>query len=87
MVKCEECGTELTDCFRFTDWENDSNDQYGTFDECKIMFDKAVAEDETGRYSIYDVSECKECEDFKDEGIVFNEKCPEYEILRDDNNE
>ncbi len=80
MIKCDCCGTKLKDCFRFTDWDNDSNDEYGTFKECEKMFNEAVAEDETGRYSIYDVSECPKCENFKDEGVLFNKKCPDYEV-------
>ena len=77
-MKCENCENELTEHYRFTDWENDSNDEYGTFEECKKMFDEAVKENPEGRYSIYDVSECKECESFKDVGILYNENCPEY---------
>jgi hypothetical protein len=45
------------------------------------MFDEAVAEDSEARVSIYDVSECPECESFKDEGVLFNEKCPEYQVV------
>ncbi|HKL23359.1 MAG TPA: hypothetical protein VJ895_01265 [Candidatus Nanoarchaeia archaeon] len=80
MKKCETCDTEMNESYRFTDWHNDSKDEYGTFEQCKELFDKAVAEDETGRYSIYDVSECPKCKYFLDEGVVFNEKCPEYEV-------
>jgi len=80
-MNCENCGHELKECYRFTDWYNDHNDEYGTYDQCKKMFDEAVAEDSEARVSIYDVSECPECESFKDEGVLFNEKCPEYQVV------
>lgn len=75
---CENCKAKMKECYRFTDWDNDGNDQYGTYDECLRIYNEAVSENPTGRYSIYDVSECPKCEDFKDEGILFNEKCPTY---------
>lgn len=78
--KCDECGAVMNECYRFTDWDYDQNDSYGTFDECKKVFDKAVEENETGRYSIYDVSECPKCETFFDEGVEFNTKCPDYNL-------
>jgi len=73
-----ECGNKLQEDYRFTDWNNDSNDVYGTFEECKKRFDEFVEENPEGRYSIYDVSGCEECGETFDEGIVFNEKCEEY---------
>jgi len=79
-MQCEECGTEFNAIYRFTDWDNDFNDQYGSYEQCLILFNEAVKDEPTGRYSIYDVSECPKCETFKDEGILFNEKCPEYEV-------
>jgi len=84
MEKCEICGNELNPLFRFTDWDNDSNDEYGSYDFCLKLFNQAVKEDPEGRYSIYDVSECPVCEDFKDEGVLFNEKCPVYATLKSD---
>ena len=75
---CENCGAKMNLCFRYTDWEEDRNDSYGTFDECVEMLKKAIQEEPEIRASVYDVSECPECEDFRDEGIVFNEKCPIY---------
>jgi len=77
-MKCENCEEELRVCFRFTDWENDANDEYGDYDHCLGLFNEAVERNETGRYSIYDVSSCESCGESKDEGILFNEKCPEY---------
>jgi hypothetical protein len=58
--------------YRFTDWYNEANDFYGSLRECKAKFAAAVKDDPDGRFSIYDISG-----DF-DEGIIFNEKCPEY---------
>jgi len=75
---CENCKHKMNPSFRFTDWEEDRNDQYGTYDECVEMLKKAIQEEPEIRASVYDVSECPECEYFRDEGIVFNEKCPTY---------
>jgi hypothetical protein len=80
--KCE-CGGKMVVCFRFTDWYNDYNDEYGTFEQCQKLFDEAVKNDPEGRYSIYDVSICSECEETRDEGIVFNEQCEEYKPIAD----
>lgn len=60
---------ELKNC-RFTDWDQEDNDRYGTFTECKEIFDKAVKDDPEGRFSIYDMD--------LDVGILFNENCPVY---------
>lgn len=56
--------------FRFTDWYNEKDDFYGNWQECKTIFDMAVKDEPEGRFSIYDVS--------KDEGVLFNENCPDY---------
>lgn len=73
---CEDCGEEINEMFRFTDWEKDFNDRIGIYKKCLKLFNKAVKENPEGRYSIYDISECK-C-GIRDEGVLFNEKCPEY---------
>ena len=79
-MKCEECGEKMSDDYRFTDWYEDSNDEYGTFKECKKIFDTAIKKDKEGRYSIYDISYCKKCDYCKDEGILYNENCSEYKV-------
>ncbi len=76
-MKCPECKKEINECYRFTDWYYDFNDGYGTYEQCFEIFTKAVKEEPEGRFSIYDVSECN-C-GFKDEGVLFNEFCPEYD--------
>ena len=68
----------MNEIYRFTDWDQESNDEYGTFEECLVIFKKAVLQEPKGRFSIYDVSECLECGSSKDEGILFNEYCEEY---------
>lgn len=80
MIKeiCPECKKEIKECYRFTDWEHNENDTYGDYEECKKIFDKMVKEEPKGRFSIYDVSECG-C-GIKDEGVLFNENCPEYKL-------
>ena len=56
--------------YRFTDWNNELNDVYGTYKQCLKLFNEAVRKDPEGRYSIYDTR--------TDEGILFNKNCPEY---------
>lgn len=80
MAKCDNCGAVLNRLYRFTDWHNDSNDQYGSYDECFKLFSEAVKGNPEGRYSIYDVSECPKCGDRNDMGVLYNENCPEYEV-------
>lgn len=80
---CEECKTKMDLQFRFTDWDNDSNDQYGTYDECVTMLKKAIQDEPEIRASVYDISQCPKCESSRDEGIIFNEKCPEYKTHGD----
>jgi hypothetical protein len=62
----------MTKMFRFTDWYNDDNDRYGTYDECLKIFKERVANNPEGRFSIYDTE--------KDIGIKYNEQCPEYKV-------
>lgn len=78
-MKCEVCGKKMDEQYRFTDWENDYNDIYGILEECKKVFNKVVKENPKGRFSIYDISYCPNCDEQKDEGIIFNKKCPEYQ--------
>ena len=63
----------MTKMYRFTDWYDERNDDYGSYKYCKKLFDKAVAENPEGRYSIYDTD--------TDEGVLFNTNCPEYKEL------
>ena len=72
-----ECGKKLQEGYRYTDWHYEQNDTYGTFQECLKIFNNAIKEDPELRCSIYDISYC-ECGNEFDEGIIFNEKCPEY---------
>lgn len=74
--KCKECGSKITKSFRYTDWWNEENDVWGTYEECLAVFNKAIKENDSLRCSIYDFSGC-DC-DHKEEGILFNENCPEY---------
>jgi predicted oxidoreductase len=76
---CEQCGAKMDLGFRYTDWHYEQNDTYGTFEECKKIFDEAVKNDKELRCSIYDISSCK-CGNERDEGIIFNENCSEYEV-------
>jgi predicted oxidoreductase len=76
---CENCNKKMEEVYRFTDWDNDYNDTYGNWKECKKIFDKAVKEEPKGRFSIYDVSCCPNCETNNDEGVLFNTNCPVYE--------
>lgn len=62
----------MSKMYRFTDWYDEGKDEVGTYRECKKIFDKAVEENPEGRFSIYDTD--------TDEGVLFNEKCPEYSL-------
>ena len=77
-MKCKDCGKEINEDYRFTDWDYDVNDCYGTYEECLELFKKAVKENPEGRFSIFDRSGC-DC-GTKDEGILYNENCPEYKL-------
>ena len=78
-VYCENCKTVIDRQFRFTDWDYDQNDEYGNFEDCLRMFNEAVKEDPQGRFSIYAVTICKECDEcIEDEGVLFNDNCPAY---------
>lgn len=78
-IYCEECKKMIPRQFRFTDWNNDNNDSYGNWEECLKWYHQAVKEDPTGRYSIYAVTICDECDSMlEDEGILFNKNCEEY---------
>lgn len=79
-IYCEDCKKFIEREFRFTDWENEYNDVYGNWEECKELFDNAVKENPTGRYSIYAVTICEECGILEDDGVLFNEECPEYKF-------
>jgi len=79
-MKCENCNSEMNEAYRFTDWHYEENDEYGTYEECLVMFNNAIKLNPTGRFSIYDVSECPKCEESKDEGVLFNENCTEYQL-------
>jgi hypothetical protein len=79
LMLCENCGKELTEMYRFTDWYDDSNDEYGTYEECLAIFNNVVKENPEGRYSIYDVSECSHCNFMKDEGILYNPNCSDLD--------
>ena len=39
--------------YRFTDWYNEERDCYGSYEECLVLFNKAVMEDKEARVSIY----------------------------------
>lgn len=78
-VYCDRCNKMIERQFRFTDWDNDFNDVYGDFDCCLIWFNQAVKEEPTGRFSIYAVTSCEDCDSIlEDEGVLFNENCEEY---------
>ena len=64
--------------YRYTDWENECNDFIGTYKQCEKVFDKAVKENPELRCSIYDITE-----DNNEEGVLFNENCPEYQDYHD----
>jgi predicted oxidoreductase len=76
---CEICNKKMDEQYRFTDWDNDYNDVFGNWKECKKLFDKAVKDEPKGRFSIYNVSYCSNCDESNDEGILFNENCEEYQ--------
>lgn len=79
QIYCETCNKMIERQFRFTDWDNDYNDVYGDFDFCLKLFNKAIKEDPEGRYSIYAVTICDDCDNvIEDEGVLFNESCPVY---------
>lgn len=78
---CPNCGKPVTQIFRYTDWNNEENDQYGTLEECEKLFQEACRKQPDLRCSIYDVSECSdECGFRHDEGIEFNANAPEYQF-------
>jgi hypothetical protein len=78
-IFCDKCNKVIERQFRFTDWENDLNDVYGDLDCCLEWFNQAIAEEPTGRFSIYGVTICEDCGSMlEDEGVLFNENCEEY---------
>ncbi len=79
-VYCDKCNKIIPRQFRFTDWDNDLNDVYGDFECCLNWFNKAIKEDKKGRYSIYAVTICKDCDSLlEDDGVIFNEDYPDYD--------
>jgi hypothetical protein len=65
--------------FRFTDWNNDTNDVFGDLDCCMGWYENAIKHNPTGRYSIYAITICEDCDSIlEDEGVLFNPDCPEY---------
>ena len=78
-IYCEDCKKEVIRDFRFTDWYYEENDVFGTWEDCLEEFNKAIKEDETGRFSIYAVTICDNCDsELEHEGVIFNEKCEVY---------
>ena len=61
--------------YKFIDWYNDSNDLYGKIGECRARYNQMIAEDPERRCSIYKIYA-----DGTEEGILFNENCPEYKL-------
>jgi len=77
---CDRCNKMIPRQFRFTDWDNDTNDVYGDLNCCLNWFEKAIEDEPTGRFSIYAVTICDDCNSIlEDDGVLFNTKCPEYE--------
>ena len=67
--------------YRFTDWYYEQNDSwFDTFEEAEECFNKFVEDNPEGRYSIWAITEHEEGE-FEEEGVYFNENCPEYEVI------
>lgn len=78
-IFCDGCNKLITRQFRFTDWYDETQDVYGSFECCLNWFNKAVEENPEGRYSIYAVTICEDCDSMlEDEGVLFNDGCPEY---------
>lgn len=78
METCTRCKKPYVGDYRFTDWHNDENDVFGTWDDCRKIFDKAKKENPRGRFSIYNCGNCPHCGEEYDEGILFNQDCLEY---------
>ena len=78
-VFCDKCNKLIPRQFRFTDWENDLNDVFGDWDFCFEWYEKAIEEEPEGRFSIYAVTICDDCDSMlEDEGVLFNENCGVY---------
>jgi len=78
-IFCDRCNKMIPRQFRFTDWENDLNDVFGDWDCCLSWFNQAIAEEPTGRFSIWGVTICENCDSsLEDEGVLFNENCEGY---------
>lgn len=58
--------------YRFTDWNSDGNDRFGSYSFCLKIFKEKVKDNPDGRYSIYDLD--------TDEGVLFNKKCSVYQM-------
>lgn len=74
---CEHCKTKLLEQFRYTDWENESEDEY--FDnektaliDCIEYYIEKLKYQSNDNISIYDVSYCPECDENNDKGIYYN---------------
>ena len=82
-VFCDKCNKMIARQFRFTDWYDDRNDVFGDWECCLSWFNKAVAEEPEGRFSIYAVTLCDDCGSMlEDEGVLFNENSPSYGELK-----
>lgn len=76
---CDKCNKMIPRQFRFTDWCDDRNDVFGDFDCCLNWFNKAVKDEPKGKFSIWAVTICEDCDSMlEDDGVLFNENCEEY---------
>jgi len=80
-IYCDECDKMIPRQFRFTDWDEDRNDVLGNWVCCIECFNQAVSENPEGRYSIYAVTICNDCDSMlEDEGVYYNLDCPNYAV-------
>lgn len=79
LKTCPDCGGDTIISYRFVDYYNESNDVIcNTLDEAKQIMHARVEDDRELRCSIYRDEWCEHCQEVAEEGIIFNEKCPEY---------
>lgn len=73
-IVCEKCKRIIDRQFRFTDWNNQYNDDLGNWEECKRWFDEAVNKNPKGRFSIWAVTICPYCEMLLEDDEVNSEE-------------
>ncbi len=85
-VTCDICTGPVVEYYRYTDWYEEYNDNYGTWEECLKLFKEAYLKDPKKRIVIYDVSNCSCGGVNYEEGVFYNEDAEAYASIKRDVN-